>query len=356
MFVGRCLLLFLVAAAALTREAAAWPPIVQQFQAALNDGGGTVRDASLQATETIARALFLPVSGLKADVATTVSYGTACSIATTDPMASPLAATLSAIGKLWGNGLVAAIPDPMVHGTTSSGIAFQVEKALQAAAPAYYNAIAPLASWNGGGGAGFGFSLYCNDAEIFTFGSGGGGGYDQQSQSGSLGGGGGAQTPEFGEETGYDVGGGAGCSVHSTKVSSCLPKGDGSFDTFARLMNEVQQRRSQCAELSLCGGGGGGGGFAVTSGGSTCHFGGSFSFNFTRRLLLRPDGTAAVTALPGKCPPNGPDAVVQSASQQCSTQCAGHGSAFYRTCYCPCFKSAIMDAGLSWGFTMSCTV
>jgi hypothetical protein len=86
---------------------------------------------------------------------------------------------------------------------------------------------------------------------------------------------------------------------------------------------------------TVCGSGGGGGGVSVPG----CSFGAGFNVSFS--------ATLSAGGQPSTCVSDAQDDATAVAVTTCNARCGF--ATDYNGCFCPCFQSAITDAGLVWG-------
>ncbi len=140
------------------------------------------------------------------------------------------------------------------------------------------------------------------------------------------------------------VGGGGGCNSSKAGGDACNGLVDDDSDPSAAnslwwLANKVNWCWTQSYALLICGAGGGGGGVTLR-GSQSLTWGGGFAFDIAMDVNQRP---AACPVTPAG------DADPGNAANECRVECEGQA---YLTCYCPCFKWALIAQGHSWAMNM----
>ena len=263
-------------------------------------------------------------------------------------------------GSAVADGLVGILGSSFTEADTSEEMADYIMANFSKTFPqAAKTVLSTVPSFDGGHGSGFGFEIFCGTDVLMTFGGGGGGGVTVSANilMADFGGGGGGQTGAGATNDTVDVGGGTGCIANSTLIPECRATADGGGSGFDKFAAPVRAALDKCSNPIVCTGGGGGGGFSLSSGISSCGFGGSYSFQSSAQLTK--ETGAAVKPVAGvECPGSKSqryDLAVAVASDVCTSACIDKPN-FYSQCYCPCFKGKIEGLGLSWGFAMECTV
>ena len=172
-----------------------------------------------------------------------------------------------------------------------------------------------------------------------------------------------------GSQTVQDFGGGCGCGAapDGTPVN-CGSAADTNSEVLLQEWlaqgHELIQQTPECmgGDIFLCGSGGGGGGF-VAEEGCPGGFGAGFGFQFAP-VSLGPDLAATnASATTPKQHADGnmqcaatfkaPASAVGTTARACSTECVPQSD--FNACFCPCFKSKLGAAGVTWASSISCT-
>lgn len=345
----------------LSRSVSTSSSSIPSFREALGNQASIAAAAAVRSTTTNLQYIGIQAELSHPTLSATTDPGSACPGSTaTHDAASFLRGGLSSLST----DLMGPLGSYVGGSSSSEEVAQDVAQHFPPAFARGLSAGGAIMGFEGGLGAGFGYELYCEGKLLLALGGGGGGCVSWQGgrRVGGLGGGGGAQTDLDGVTV--SAGGGTGCRFVDGDPMGCRPTADGGGESFAVIKEKIQAVLSSCGSgLIVCGGGGGGGGFSYSSPVS-CHYGGGFDFTFSGVATAVADETLNATEVERRreelreeaaivCPTDRYDRITSSAARACNAQCAGKPS-YYNSCYCPCFKNHIENAGLSWGYTMAC--